>query len=357
MRCEFATLFDRRYLTRGIALYRSLTAHCPDFRLRVFCLDGETLAALRKLALPGVVAISLEELERHDPALVAVKGTRSRTEYYWTATPAICMFALEREPDLDHVVHLDADLEFYADPALLLDELEAGSVLLIPHRPAPEFGDFPGNPRPLGHFNVSVEVFRRDDQGLAALRWWRERCLEWCYDRVEPARYGDQKYLDEMPLRFSGVRECVHRGAGLAPWNVAAHDLAWRDGRLCVDGETPAIFHHFQGLEVHPATRAGLLYARASRAYRLTRGPVPLVWTAGWRLTESELQVLWDPYVARLSVTAADVRDIVGAAAEPPPLRPRRAAFHELRRRLPVGARNAYRRLRRAPALLGGRLP
>src|SRR5687768_4919200 len=120
MRCEFATLFDRRYLARGITLYRSLAAHCPNFRLRVFCLDAETLRALRELALPGVVAVSLEALESHDPALLAVKGTRSLTEYYWTATPAICLFALEREPELDHIVHLDADLEFYADPALLL---------------------------------------------------------------------------------------------------------------------------------------------------------------------------------------------------------------------------------------------
>ncbi len=76
-------------------------------------------------------------------------------------------------------MRLDADVEFYADPALLLDELGEASVLLTPHRTAPEFHDLGDrNDEWGGVFNVQCEVFRGDESGLAALRWWHQRCIE-----------------------------------------------------------------------------------------------------------------------------------------------------------------------------------
>ena len=72
-------------------------------------------------------------------------------------------------------MRLDADVEFYANPALLLDELGEASVLLTPHRTAPEFHDLGDrNDEWGGVFNVQCEVFRGDESGLAALRWWHQ---------------------------------------------------------------------------------------------------------------------------------------------------------------------------------------
>lgn len=337
---HFCTYFDRRYLAQGLVLYRSLERHCPEFRLRVFCMDDGTKAALDALALPHLVTISLEELEAHDPALRSVKDTRSMVEYYWTATPAICLFCLEREPELDHIIHLDADLEFYADPALLVDELGDGSVLLTPHRPAPEF-EF-GMEEFGGFFNVEFELFRADPVGLSALSWWHERCIEWCYKRWIPfRRYGDQAYLDEMARRFEGVVASAHPGGGLAPWNVGGHRLERRNGGLLVDGQ-PLVFHHFTSLELHANGPLAHRLARRSRAYRLTAAPVPLVWTAGWRLTESQLDMLWEPHVARISAALAELEAVAGEVGNPRQLRPRRAAFHVLRRHLPGPLRSLY---------------
>ena len=346
---ELCTLLDLRYLARGLVLYRSVRAFDPQVRLRVFCMDREAKQALDELALPGLVATSLEELEDYAPELRSVKANRTRVEYLWTATPATCLFTLERSTQAQAVVRLDADVEFYADPAVLLDELGDGSVLLTPHRTAPEFRDLGNRSEEWGGiFNVQCEVFRRDESGMAALRWWHERCVDWCYDRFEPGRYGDQKYLDEFPARFAGVRMNEHPGAGLAPWNIAGHRLERSGESFTVDG-TPLLFHHFQSLELHAATRAARTIAARSRRYRLTDGRFPLVWTTGWRLTDAQLDALWEPYVAQIGQALAELRNVrSGEYVVLPPLRGRRVAFHVARRHTPGWIKTLVWRVREA---------
>ncbi len=59
----FCTYFDRNYLPRGLALYRSLQRHCPDFQLWVLCMDRICYEVLTTLGLPGVHAIALDDYE------------------------------------------------------------------------------------------------------------------------------------------------------------------------------------------------------------------------------------------------------------------------------------------------------
>jgi hypothetical protein len=96
----------------------------------------------------------------------------------------------------------------------------------------------------MGVYNVGLVAFRRTPDGLTALRWWRERCLEWCFDRIEAHRYGDQKYLDDWPERFAGVAVLEHRGGGAGPWNVGSHRVHLRAGVVFVDA-APLLFYHF----------------------------------------------------------------------------------------------------------------
>src|SRR5207237_5145326 len=99
-----------------------------------------------------------------------------------------------------------------------------------------------------GIYTVGWVSFRRDADGLACLRWWRERCLEWCRDRHEDGRFADQKYLDDWPTRFEGVRVLQHKGANLAPWNLSNVTVQIREGRIQAD-EEPLLFFHFHGLK------------------------------------------------------------------------------------------------------------
>jgi hypothetical protein len=237
---QFCTLFDSGYLFKALALYESLERNAGRFHLTALCFDEEAERLLGLLALPHLTVLPLATLEAHDPGLVAAKSDRNRFEYCCTATPALPLYLLETRPELEEITYLDADLFFFSDPQPLFDEMGDASVLITPHR-------FPGYLRHYeanGIYNVQFMTFRRDRRGLAALRWWHDRCVEWCYLRLEDGKFADQKYLDDWPERFEGVHVLRHPGGGVAPWNLDRHTLARGSGAVSVDG-WPLVFFHF----------------------------------------------------------------------------------------------------------------
>ncbi len=284
---HFVTLFDRRFLPQGLALHESLRRWAPDARLWVVCMDAPTETALRRLALDGVVLIPLRELET--PALLAVKGGRTTGEYCWTLTPFVFPAVFDRDPSVSRVTYLDADLFFFADPKVLLEELDRSekSVLVTEHAYDPVY-DVSAR---FGRFCVQFLTFDRTEPARRILDRWRSQCLEWCYGREDsPGRFGDQMYLDEWPGRFGEFVHVLKRtDATLAPWNVKYFS---RRGRLV------PVFYHFHGFRILSRGRA-LLYS--------------------WFRIGKEGRRFYDVYLEALRRKIADM-ERVGAALEPIPL-------------------------------------
>jgi len=269
----FCTYFDYDYFTRGMALYESLRQHCPVFTLWVLCLDQTSYDNLVGRNLPGLKLVSLAELEQATPGLAEARTNRSQVEFYFTCTPALPLFVLSSAPDVDLITYLDSDLYFYGDPELVFLEIGAGSVGIIRHRVGPELAIV----EQYGIYNVGWVSFRRDAAGLACLRWWCERCIEWCCTRIEKDRYADQKYLDFFPTRFQNVVVLEHKGANLAPWNISNYRIAAGNGRATVDGQ-PLVFFHFNGFKqinrISYATGLGMYGISADRdVLRAVYGP------------------------------------------------------------------------------------
>lgn len=253
---NFCTLFDSNYLSRGLALYRSLEHVCGEFHLYIFAFDDRSLNVLRKLTLPHATIIPLSDFE--DDALRTVKPTRSKGEYCWTATSSTILYVLDHF-SVEQCTYLDADMLFFHSPAVLFDEMKDHSVLITEHRYSPRY-----NKETLsGKYCVQFVSFRNNEQGLTALRWWRDRCLEWCYARFEDGKFGDQKYLDDWTTRFSGVHELQHLGGGMAAWNVQQYDIVQKNdtlfGREISSGkEFSVIFYHFHYLRFLAGNRIEL---------------------------------------------------------------------------------------------------
>jgi hypothetical protein len=284
---SYCTYFDVNYLSRGLALWHSLTAVSPNAQLWVCCLDGASHAALERLALPGLRPFSLADLERHFPDLASAKPTRSRVEYYFTCTASVVRYVLDASPDLTQLTYVDADLHFFADPEPLFAELAAadGSVGIIAHRFSPRLRER----ERYGLYNVGWLTFTRDQRGLACLDDWRRRCIDWCYFREEDGKFADQKYLDDWPRRFDGVVVLRHKGANVALWNLEGSEVGEQGGNVSIDGE-PLLFFHFHRLkQLRPwlfRTDAGSYGVRLdATAQRLIYAPHLRCWTRMARLT------------------------------------------------------------------------
>lgn len=245
---HFCTYFDSNYFLRGLTLYRSLTKTDIDFTLYILCLDDQTRKNLSRLNLDNIVPIPLTQLEQWEPELLTAKSNRSLVEYYFTLTPSLPLYVLETYQHVDIITYLDADLYFYQSPEPLLDELHNHSILVTEHR----FPPYLKEKEKYGHFNVQFEAFRRDKQGLQCLKRWKQQCIEWCYDRLDGARFADQKYLDEWPDRYDQLAILKHKGGGVAPWNWATYPMKTNNKQLYVDDQ-PIIFYHFHGIKIiHP---------------------------------------------------------------------------------------------------------
>lgn len=247
MKLNFCTLFNSAYLSRGMVLYHSLVKYCPDFHLYIFAFDDKCYDYLVSQKLEHVSVVSLKEFE--DPELLKVKPTRSSAEYCWTCTASTILFSIQQF-GLKNCTYIDADMEFYNDPGILIREMGDNSVLITKHNYTEEYDQSEVS----GKYCVQFVTFLNDENGMAVLNWWRNACIEWCYARVEDGKYGDQKYLDEWTTRFKGVHVLEHPGGGIAPWNVQQYHFFQKgtelQGRVKATGKTfPAVFFHFHGLK------------------------------------------------------------------------------------------------------------
>ncbi|GMU89819.1 MAG: hypothetical protein AMXMBFR49_20260 [Chlorobiota bacterium] len=277
MTYNFCTLFDSNYLTRGLALHGSMVKHIPDFRLFIFAFDDRSHRILTEMNLKNTTVISLKEFE--DPQLLEVKPTRSIAEYCWTSTSSTVLYILDRF-GVDHCTYIDADICFYSSPEPIFTEMGDNSILLTEHRYSPQYNKEVKS----GKYCVQFVTFRNDERGRKALTWWRDRCLEWCYDRYEDGKFGDQLYLDDWTERFEGVHVMQHHGGGLAAWNVQQYDFVENNGRisgkeLTTGQQFDVIFYHYH-------------YLRFFKGGKIELGRRVL--------GKSVLDIFYKPYIARL---------------------------------------------------------
>lgn len=272
---HFVTLFDNNFLPLGLCLHRSLIAHGQPFQLWILCMDDLVERHLRKLALPHVRLIPLRDVE--DSRLLAVKPLRSRGEYCWTITPFTPQFVFERDPQVARVTYVDADLFFFCHPRPLLDEFghSGKHVLITEHAYDPRY-EKSGRARRGGRFCVQFITFLRTGQAAKVLHWWQKRCLEWCFNRVEDGKFGDQKYLDQWPALFEQeVHILQQKEKTLAPWNVRYFEQLG-------SGRVAPVFYHFHGLRLISPGKL-LLYS----GYRVGKAAQALYRVYQQNITES----------------------------------------------------------------------
>ena len=209
----FSTIVSKKYLIKGLALYQSLVRHGNGFHLWVCCMDNESLTSLKKLNLENVTLIPVEEIENNIFSVISTD--RTLTECCWTMKAPLCNYILQHYREVEHIVYCDADMYFFSSPKPIFDEWSTYSIFLCTQR-STELVEHKH-----GIYQAGLIGFKQEPNSIKILNWWREKCLEWCYDSsFEVNRWGDQKYLNEIPNRFSNIKVIDHIGIDAAPWNL-----------------------------------------------------------------------------------------------------------------------------------------
>jgi len=229
-----------------MALIESLLMNeSSDFTFYVICLDDLTYTFLEKLNFKNVTLIEFSKIEYQDNRLQKAKNDRSPSEYIWTAKSSIILFLFKTFPQIEALCYLDADMFFFQPPDPIWKELNQNSVLIHEHR----FVEEQSKLIQFGLFNAGLLCFCNDTNGNIILNWWRNKVLEWCFERVENDKYADQGYLNFFP-NFPGVKVIQHIGVGVAPWNHIQYKFSKNENDQVIVNESPLIVYHFHSVVI-----------------------------------------------------------------------------------------------------------
>jgi len=105
-----------------------------------------------------------------------------------------------------------------------------------------------------GKYCVQFVTFKNTETSLKLLHDWRQDCLDWCFNRYEDGKFGDQLYLDYWSLQYPKlIHEEQNRGIGLAPWNCQVANIYEENNILKIkidNKEFQVVFYHFHGLKI-----------------------------------------------------------------------------------------------------------
>jgi hypothetical protein len=171
---------------------------------------------------------------------------RSTSEQIFSVGPSVLLSVSESVAQGGWLVYADSDLYFFEPLQTYLESLPQCNVVIAPHR---HYFWNRSRLAKYGNYNVGLVAFRNSEEGLRALRFWADSCLEWCYDRPEEGKYADQKYLERFSSVSSGVYVDNSLGANLAPWNSFLKRItSSKSGQIFVQRDKLSYFHA-QGLK------------------------------------------------------------------------------------------------------------
>jgi len=154
------------------------------------------------------------------------------------------------------VIFFDPDICTYHSVIPIINDLEYNPILLTPHYTTPisnhkkqGWNNDLGMMR-FGSFNLGFYGVKDDQQGMAFLNWWSDRCMDLCYMESQFGLSTDQKWVSIAPCFFPDLKVSFHSGYNAAPWNIFERNITKNaNGNYVVNITEPLIFFHFSNFD------------------------------------------------------------------------------------------------------------
>lgn len=253
MAIHIASAFDKNYLTRAVAMFRSLSPSVPDAQYWFLCLDDETKPMMDKIALTGVNCVTLDEMGNQE--LLSKRKERNNIEFAMTSKSNFLAFLIDsgRVKDGDMLILTDVDILFY--PAMkdfLVKEIAdtTHSIFITPHK-FPKYKEWliPE----VGYYNLGFITFRINDASKTCIRTWGKQCLNWCFlwHDYEHGWHTDQMYGDKWKDEYPGVYDLPDKGVNSGTWNIERFKITQNKNGVIFFDEDPLVCFHFHGLKMY----------------------------------------------------------------------------------------------------------
>ncbi|MDF2891772.1 MAG: Nucleotide-diphospho-sugar transferase [Clostridia bacterium] len=235
----FCTITTNSYLLKALALYESIYMNMgKSFHIWICTIDKISYDLLIKINLPNASIIYVGEIE--NKRLLEAKNNRYVNEYCWTIKASLVKHILKQHNDIDSILYLDSDTFMFSNPRVFFEGLKKNDVLLTCHN----FGDgVYFLTRQKGLFNAGIVGFKNSRNALRILNWWENRCIEWCYNDVQPNRFGDQKYLETINNKHPKTAVIKSVGGNAAMWNIEHSDIKNLDNKVYINDDILMFFH------------------------------------------------------------------------------------------------------------------
>lgn len=252
MATHIASVFDKNYLLRALAMHTSLVEAVPDAHFWFLCLDTEVKNMAEKLSLRNVTYVLLEDL--HNPALLETRKDRTIVEFAMTSKSNFLSYLIHSgkvERD-DFLILTDVDIIFYPTIRDYIEKQKKNtdySIFLTPHNFPPEKEKLIPE---VGFYNGGFIFFRINDISTKCIDTWAAQCINWCYlwHDYEHGWHTDQMYIDSWKKDYPGVFDVPDKGVNVGTWNIKRYAVTEREGKLFIEGD-PLVCYHFHGLKIY----------------------------------------------------------------------------------------------------------
>ena len=237
---NICTVSDINYLSKGLALYDSISNNFPNFILNYLCIDDLTYEKLNYLNLPNLKVFHVDEFTSKDIVLLDLKNNDYRY-FCWSLASYFSNYLLNT--NIDSITYIDSDIFFHHSLEILFDSFgDKNEIGIFRHR---QF-DL-STPYHDGWFNVGVVYFKNGKIGRHICNWWSDAVLYKKYENLSTC--GDQKYLDEFPNMCPEDYIYIDGDIGHgAPWQWQLYDFSdyEENGNIIWNGnKQKLIFTHF----------------------------------------------------------------------------------------------------------------
>ncbi|MCH2203693.1 MAG: hypothetical protein MK102_17125 [Fuerstiella sp.] len=185
-----------------------------------------------------------EEQPRAQQLIEHYRETDRGDAFRWSLKSQLLLYCIRH--GAKKVLWCDPDLMFFEDPKPLFDMIEPDTVLLSPHfrafRPSTNEVEF--------QKNFTEGIFQAGFLGVGQdtnefLDWWAEACLWDMSKNPVLGTYVDQKFLDLLPVYWSGTKILKNRGCNIGEWNWHENKRVVSNANTLINGEDSVMFVHF----------------------------------------------------------------------------------------------------------------